>query len=68
MIFRQEDDRYFYEGSEDIANIAWIEQLLKQGMKGLAIVFLRKKVIQGIPFISMAIGAGTNYQLYKKSY
>ena len=32
----------------------------------MAIVLLRKKVIQGIPFISMAIGAGANYQLQKK--
>src|SRR4051794_22057452 len=59
-------ERYFYEGTEDLANIAWIEQLLKQGLKGLAIIMFRKKLIQGIPFISMAIGAGTNYQLTRK--
>ncbi len=60
------DDTYFYEGSEDISSIAWVEQLLKQGMKGLAILFFKKKLIQGIPLISMAIGAGTNYQLTGK--
>ena len=60
------EDTYFYEGSEDISNIAWVEQVLKQGMKGLAILFFKKKLIQGIPFISMAIGAGTNYQLTSK--
>jgi hypothetical protein len=60
------DDTYFYEGSEDIASIAWVEQLLKQGMKGISILLFRKKIIQGIPFISMAIGAGTNYQLTRK--
>lgn len=59
-------ERYFYEGTEDLADIAWIEQLLKQGLKGLAIIIFRKKLIQGIPFISMAIGAGTNYQLTRK--
>jgi EcsC protein family len=60
------DDTYFYEGSEDISNIAWVEQLLKQGLKGLAIIFFKKKLIQGIPFFSLAIGAGTNYQLTRK--
>ncbi|MBB6445710.1 EcsC family protein [Bacillus benzoevorans] len=59
-------DLYFYEGSEELADIAWIEQLLKQGLKGLAIMMLRKKMIQGVPFISMAIGAGMNYQLTRK--
>lgn len=62
----QSNERYFYEGSEGLANIAWIEQLLKQGLKGLAIIILRKKMIQGVPFISMAIGAGMNYQLTRK--
>jgi len=62
----QSNERYFYEGSEELANIAWIEQLLKQGLKGLAIIILRKKMIQGVPFISMAIGAGMNYQLTRK--
>ncbi|MCQ6274391.1 EcsC family protein [Bacillus sp. V3B] len=59
-------ERYFYEGNEDLANTVWIDQLLKQGLKGLAIVIFRKKLIQGIPFISMAIGAGANYQLTRK--
>jgi len=59
-------DNYFYEGAEEIANIAWVEQLLKQGLKGIAIMIFRKKLIQGIPFISMAIGAGVNYQLTRK--
>ncbi len=36
------DDTYFYEGSEDISNIAWVEQLLKQGLKGLALYSLKR--------------------------
>lgn len=63
---RNSQERYFYEGSEELVNLAWIEQLLKQGLKGLAIVLLRKKMIQGVPFISMAVGAGMNYQLTRK--
>ncbi len=66
MDLQNSEERYFYEGSEELANIAWIEQLLKQGLKGLAIIMLRKKMIQGVPFISMALGAGMNYQLTRK--
>ena len=65
MDLQNSEERYFYEGSEELANIAWIEQLLKQGLKGLAIIML-KKMIQGVPFISMALGAGMNYQLTRK--
>jgi hypothetical protein len=62
----QENNRYFYEGNEELADITWIDQLLKQALKGMAIVLLRKKMIQGIPFISMALGAGANYQCTRK--
>jgi hypothetical protein len=64
--FSEETNRYFYEGNEDLANITWVDQLLKQALKGMAIVLFRKKVIQGIPFISMALGAGVNYQFTRK--
>ncbi|MBU8879706.1 EcsC family protein [Bacillus sp. FJAT-29790] len=57
---------YFYEGNEELANITWLEQPLKQLFKGMAIFLFRKKSLQGIPIISMAIGAGTNYQLTRK--
>lgn len=60
------DDPYFYEGNENLASVVWMEQLLNHVLKGLTIALFRKKRIQGIPFISMAIGAGANYQLTKK--
>ncbi|MDM5208777.1 EcsC family protein [Cytobacillus kochii] len=59
----QHDDLYFYEGKEELTDITWLEQPMKQMFKAVAIVLLRKKTLQGIPVISMAIGAGTNYQL-----
>ncbi len=59
-------DYYFYEGSEELADLTWMEQPIKQLFKAMAIFIFRKKSIQGIPFISMAIGAGTNYQLTRK--
>ena len=61
-----EQDFYFYEGVEEIANVSWMEQPAKQLLKGVVIYMFRNKTIQGLPLISMAIGAGTNYQLTRK--
>lgn len=55
-------ERYFYEGEEELADITWLEHPIKQLVKAMVISLFRKKVIQGIPLISMAIGAGVNYQ------
>lgn len=60
------DDDYFYEGIEEITDITWLEQPVQQLLKALVITLFRKKVIQGIPLVSMAIGAGANYQLTRK--
>jgi flagellar biosynthesis chaperone FliJ len=60
------DDDYFYEGNEEITDITWLEQPVQQLLKALVITLFRKKLIQGIPLVSMAIGAGTNYQLTRK--
>jgi hypothetical protein len=63
---QSQEEFYFYEGKEDLTDITWIEQPMKQLFKAMAIYFFRKKSVQGIPFISMAIGAGANYQLTRK--
>jgi hypothetical protein len=62
----QKNVHYFYEGSEQITDITWMEQPLQQIFKAMIILFFRKKRIQGIPLLSMAIGATSNYQLTKK--
>lgn len=59
-------DRYFYEGTEEIVDISWIQQPVLQLLKAMVIFSFRHKTIQGIPLVSMAIGAGLNYQLTKK--
>lgn len=64
--FSDRNDHYFYEGNEEIINISWIEQQLQQMLKAMLIFLFRKKSIQGIPLMSMAIGAGVNYQLTRK--
>ncbi|RFU66000.1 EcsC family protein [Peribacillus glennii] len=60
------EDGYFYEGNDELTNISWLEQPLSQILKVMAITAFRKKLIQGIPLVSMAIGAGTNYQTTRK--
>ncbi|UII55178.1 EcsC family protein [Cytobacillus spongiae] len=60
------NERYFYEGNEDLTDITWLEQPIKQLFKAMVIVLLKRKSIQGIPLFSMAVGAGSNYQLTKK--
>jgi hypothetical protein len=61
-----QEDFYFYEGNEEITDITWLEQPVQQLVKALVITLLRKKMIQGIPLVSIAIGAGANYQLTRK--
>ncbi|MFJ7851532.1 EcsC family protein [Peribacillus frigoritolerans] len=57
------EDDYFYLGIEELTNPTWMEQPLNQLLKALSIAVFRKKLVRGIPFISMAIGAGSNYQM-----
>ncbi|MEH7096608.1 EcsC family protein [Neobacillus vireti] len=62
----QQEELYFYEGNEKISDISWLEQPIQQLFKAMVIMLFRKKAIQGIPLVSMAIGAATNYQLTRK--
>lgn len=59
-------EHYFYVGDEKITDITWIEQPLRQLLKAMVIVLFRKKSIQGIPLLSMAVGAAANYRLTRK--
>jgi hypothetical protein len=60
------EDTYFYEGKDELTNISWLEQPLKHILKAIAIMTFRKKKLQGLPIVSIAIGAGSNYQLTRK--
>jgi hypothetical protein len=63
--FNDADD-YFFQGNEKLTDVSWIEQPIKQLFKALAILAFRRKFLQGIPVVSMAIGAGANYYLTRK--
>lgn len=43
----------------------WLEQPVNQLFKTLAIVMFRRKLVQGVPLISVGIGALSNYKLAK---
>lgn len=62
----EEGEYYFYNGKEELTNLTWVEQPIKQIIKATMILLFRKRKLQGIPIISMAIGAGANYQLTRK--
>ncbi|WP_374724502.1 EcsC family protein [Calidifontibacillus erzurumensis] len=57
---------YFYEKDEQLTNESWLEQPLIQIMKSIVIMMFRKKLIQGLPLIGMAVGAGMNYRLSRQ--
>lgn len=63
---QQAEDYYFYKGNEELTDVTWLEQPIKHIMKGLVILMFRKKQLQGLPIISMAIGAGSNYQVTRR--
>lgn len=65
---QQFDDQfyYLYEKDEELTNETWLEQPLIQILKSLVIVMFRKRVIQGLPLVGMAIGAGINYKLSRQ--
>jgi hypothetical protein len=58
--------RYLYEGEDQVITEAWFEQPMKQLLKSFFIFVFRKKLIQGLPLIGMAIGAAANYQLTRQ--
>ncbi|WP_423407658.1 EcsC family protein [Heyndrickxia sp. MSNUG] len=62
----QAEDYYFYQGNDDLTDVTWLEQPIKQIFKGMTIMIFRNKHLQGMPVISMAIGAGANYQLTRR--
>lgn len=57
---------YFYEGNEEITDISWMEQPIKQIFKAIVIAMFKKKTMKGIPIISIGIGASSNYLFTRK--
>lgn len=57
---------YLYEKDEELTDETWLELPLLQILKSMVIIMFRKKLIQGLPLVGMAIGAGLNYKLSRQ--
>ncbi|WP_299094489.1 EcsC family protein [uncultured Metabacillus sp.] len=57
---------YFYEGNDDLVNSQSLEFLLKQIAKLSVISLFKRRLVAGLPLISIMIGAGANYQLTRQ--
>ncbi|WP_077214242.1 EcsC family protein [Bacillus dakarensis] len=60
------DEYYFYDGEDELTNLTTLDQPIKQMLKAFTILLFKNKKFQGVPFLSMAIGAGMNYQLTRR--
>jgi len=56
---------YFYEGMEKIMDYRWLEEPFKQLLKVFFISLFNKKASKS-SFVSLAMGAGINYQFSRK--
>jgi hypothetical protein len=57
-----DDIFYFYEGKEDLSNRNSLEFIVKQVAKLSVLSLLKRKLVAGLPLVSIMIGAGMNYQ------
>ncbi|CAM3919558.1 EcsC family protein [Lederbergia lenta] len=58
---QKSDEAFYFDIHERIIDQTWLDEPLKQMLKiSLILMFSRKKV-SGVPLLSMAIGAGVNY-------
>ena len=63
---QKEDEQFYLDIHERITDQSCIDEPLKQLLKISLIMMFSKKTISGKPLISMAIGAGVNYQCTRK--
>lgn len=65
QVLHRDHDPYFYNGPDSLESEAWFDQLIRQIGKTFLIVQLRKKAVNNIPLLGMALGAGLNYRFTK---
>jgi len=57
---------YFYEGNEDMADQNSMKYILAQIAKLSVLSLFKRKLVAGIPLVSMMIGAAGNYQFTRQ--
>ncbi len=61
------EDEWLVFDEENIEKYTvWLQQPIKQLAKGMALLFLKKKLIYGLPIVSVTVGASSNYFLAKQ--
>lgn len=65
-IVSHNQDELFYNGKEEITDVTWLTEPIRQLFKAIIIMMLRKKLVQGIPLVGMVFGATVNYQFTRK--
>ncbi|WP_243291263.1 EcsC family protein [Bacillus sp. FJAT-47783] len=65
-LFEHSDNPYLYSGSEQFASESTLKHMTEQIGKLFFIQFFKRKTIQTIPFIGIAVGASVNYKLTKR--
>lgn len=65
-IVSHHQDELFYNGKEEITDVTWLTEPIRQLFKAIIIMMLRKKLVQGIPLVGMVFGATVNYQFTRK--
>ncbi|MFD1019039.1 EcsC family protein [Thalassobacillus hwangdonensis] len=63
---KNQNHPYIYEGTDELTDETWLEQPMKHIFKSLFMQMFRKKLIQGLPLISMGVGAVFNYNLTRQ--
>jgi hypothetical protein len=62
-IKKSEEEPFFYEGVDEVIDSGSLLVVLKQSIKMFVIHSARRKLIQGIPIIGVAVGSVFNYRL-----
>jgi len=63
---QKEDEQFYFDIHERITDHTWVDEPLKELLKISLIILFSNRKVYGIPFISVAIGAGINYRTTRK--
>lgn len=61
-----EDEWLIFDQKDKFQSTVWLLQPLKQIGKGMILLLLRNKLIQGVPLLGITVGAAANYFLAKQ--
>ncbi|MEK3890395.1 EcsC family protein [Bacillus sp. FSL K6-3431] len=63
---QKSDEEFYFDIHERIIDQTWLDEPLKHLLKISLIFMFSKKKLSGVPILSMAVGAGVNYNTTRK--